>query len=118
VSARAPDGARSYLPLVRDVVRSIRRWGEERDWRGNDPDDAAEHDGEALERAERLAVLVIRRLLNPAGFAHFQQRPRWMNRIPFIRWTTAPTYRALSGLLAQLNGEAVAYGHEHVAQPL
>jgi hypothetical protein len=54
---------------------------------------------EALERAERLALLLIDRMLDPRGFVHFQRRRLWTSRVPLVRWTTAPSFRALAGLL-------------------
>jgi hypothetical protein len=52
----------------------------------------------ASQRAERLAELLIARMLDPRGFVHFQQRRLWRSRVPFIRWTTAPSFRALARL--------------------
>jgi hypothetical protein len=54
---------------------------------------------QGVERAERLAQLLIERMLDPAGYVHFQRRRFWTNRVPFVRWTTAPSFRALAGLL-------------------
>ena len=54
---------------------------------------------EALGRAERLAGLLIERMLDSAGFVRFQQRRMWTSKIPFVRWSTAPSFRALAGLL-------------------
>jgi hypothetical protein len=59
----------------------------------------------ALARAERTARLLIDRMLDPSGYVHFQQRRFWKNKVPFIRWSTAPSFRALAGLLLQLQGE-------------
>jgi hypothetical protein len=53
----------------------------------------------ALENASRLAELVTDRMLDPSGYVHFQQRRLWTSKIPFVRWSTAPTFRALAGLL-------------------
>jgi hypothetical protein len=52
-----------------------------------------------LEGARRQARLLIERMLDPAGYVHFQQWPRWKSRVPLIRWSTAPSFRALAGLL-------------------
>jgi hypothetical protein len=60
----------------------------------------------ASERAERLAELLIARMLDPKGFVHFQQRRFWTNRVPFVRWTTAPSFEALAGLLLHRAGGA------------
>ena len=55
---------------------------------------------DALEQAERLALLLVERMLDPKGYVHFQRRRLWTSRVPFIRWTTAPSFRALAGVLA------------------
>jgi hypothetical protein len=52
----------------------------------------------AVTSAERTARLLLGRMLDPAGYVHFQQTRFWTNKIPFVRWTTAPTFRALAGL--------------------
>jgi hypothetical protein len=70
----------------------------------------------ALQRADRLAELLIARMLDPAGFVHFQQRRLWTNRVPFVRWTTAPSFRALAGLLLHRAGGVIppqAEEHAH-----
>jgi polysaccharide biosynthesis protein VpsJ len=64
-----------------------------------------------VEEAERLAGLLVDRMLDPAGYVWFQRRRLWTNRVPFVRWTTAPSFRALSGLLLARN---VARVEEHV----
>jgi hypothetical protein len=48
--------------------------------------------------AERTARLLLERMLDPAGYVHFQRTRFWTNKVPFVRWTTAPTFRALAGL--------------------
>jgi hypothetical protein len=53
----------------------------------------------ALARATRLAELLVARMLAPSGYVHFQRRRLWTSRVPFVRWTTAPAFRALAGLL-------------------
>jgi hypothetical protein len=53
----------------------------------------------ALARAERLARLLVERMLDPAGFVRFRQGRLWTSRVPFVRWTTAPSFRALAGVL-------------------
>jgi hypothetical protein len=60
----------------------------------------AERRPDALERAERVALLLVERMLDPRGYVHFQRRRLWTSRVPFTRWTTAPTFRALAGVLA------------------
>ena len=52
-----------------------------------------------ITHAERLARLLIKRMLDAEGFIHFQQRRLWTSRVPFVRWTTAPSFRALAGVL-------------------
>ncbi|HLB20115.1 MAG TPA: hypothetical protein VK613_13410 [Gaiellaceae bacterium] len=60
----------------------------------------------ALERAERTAALLVSRMLDPAGYVYFQQQRFWTNRVPYVRWTTAPSFKALSGLvLARSSGD-------------
>lgn len=54
---------------------------------------------QALVNAERLATLLVERMLDPSGYIYFQQRRGWTNKVPFVRWTTAPAFRALAGLL-------------------
>lgn len=54
----------------------------------------------ARERAERLARLLVERMLAPDGHVGFQRRRLWTSNVPYVRWTTAPAFRAL----ARLNG--------------
>jgi hypothetical protein len=58
-----------------------------------------------LSEATRVARLLIDRMLAPEGYVYFQQWPRFRNRVPLIRWSTAPSFCALSGLLAAQNRE-------------
>jgi hypothetical protein len=68
----------------------------------------------ALQRADRLAELLIARMLDPAGFVHFQQRRLWTSRVPYVRWTTAPSFRALAGLsLHRAGGVVPPRAEEH-----
>jgi hypothetical protein len=53
---------------------------------------------DALDNAERLAALLLDRMLDRAGYVHFQRTRFWKNKVPFVRWTTAPAFRALAGL--------------------
>lgn len=55
---------------------------------------------DALERAERLAFLLVDGMLDRRGFVHFQRRRLWTSRVPLVRWTTAPSFRALAGVLS------------------
>ncbi len=58
-----------------------------------------DHHPRALDRAAGVATLLVERMLDPSGYVHFQQRRLWTSKVPFVRWTTAPTFRALTGLL-------------------
>jgi hypothetical protein len=51
-----------------------------------------------LPRARRQATLLVERMLDPRGFVHFQKRRFSTSRVPFVRWTTAPAFRALARL--------------------
>ena len=51
-----------------------------------------------LDRAERTASRLVERMLHPDGHVRFQVRGRWTNSVPFVRWTTAPSFRALARL--------------------
>jgi hypothetical protein len=51
--------------------------------------------------AKRQARLLIDRMFDPRGFVHFQKRRFSTSRVPFIRWSTAPTFRALARLLLE-----------------
>jgi hypothetical protein len=53
-----------------------------------------------LEPALRTASLLAERMIDPSGYAWFQKRRFWTNRVPFIRWTTAPSFCALAGVLS------------------
>jgi polysaccharide biosynthesis protein VpsJ len=54
---------------------------------------------DAVANATRVANGLITTMLDPAGHVHFQKRRHWKNTVPFVRWTTAPSFRALAGLL-------------------
>jgi hypothetical protein len=54
---------------------------------------------DALKHADRLAELLIERMLDTTGYIHFQQRRLYTSRVPFVRWTTAPVFRSFAGLL-------------------
>jgi hypothetical protein len=53
---------------------------------------------DALTEAQRSARLLVTTMLDRRGYVVFQRRAWMTNRVPFIRWTTAPTFRALAGL--------------------
>jgi hypothetical protein len=38
-------------------------------------------------------------MLNRDGYVDFQQGRMLRNRVPFVRWSTAPAFRALAGLV-------------------
>jgi polysaccharide biosynthesis protein VpsJ len=61
-----------------------------------------------FERATRVAQLLIDRMLDDRGYVHFQQWRRWRSRVPYIRWSTAPSFRALAGLLVAERSRATA----------
>ena len=52
-----------------------------------------------FEAAERSAHVLIEHMLDPAGYVHFQRRRFWTSRVPLVRWSTAPAFRALAGVL-------------------
>jgi hypothetical protein len=54
-----------------------------------------------LDRAEPLARGLVAAFLQPDGHVAFEIRRRWTNRVPFVRWTTAPAFRALARLLLE-----------------
>ena len=51
-----------------------------------------------VERASQTAGLLVDEFLDESGYVLFQKMPHWTNRVPFVRWTTAPSFRALAGL--------------------
>ena len=59
----------------------------------------AAHDRGAREQAERAARVLVEQALEPAGYVRFQRRRGWSSRVAFVRWTTAPAFRALAGVL-------------------
>jgi hypothetical protein len=52
----------------------------------------------AVAEARRSAHLLVDTMVDPRGFVIFQRRRGLVNRVPFVRWTTAPSFRALAGL--------------------
>jgi hypothetical protein len=87
------DGTPKYysnrvLPLdAHNYAQAIETWLSVASWKHG-----------ALTAAEHCAELLIERMLTPAGYIAFQQRRFWTSKIPYVRWTTAPTFRALAGL--------------------
>jgi hypothetical protein len=82
-----PAPGRRFPVEAHDYAQSIETWLSAMGWR----------DG-ALKRAERTADLMVARMLNPRGYMNFQRGRFVTNRVPFVRWTTAPAFRALAGL--------------------
>lgn len=62
---------------------------------------------DALERAGHVAERLIADMLHPSGYVLFQRRRLVVNRTPLIRWSTAPAFKALAGLLAAQGADAV-----------
>jgi hypothetical protein len=85
--APRPRPDRRFPRDAHDYAQAIDTWLSAASWREG-----------ALARAERAAELLVRDLLNPRGYVDFQRGRALTNRVPFIRWTTAPTFRALGGL--------------------
>lgn len=54
--------------------------------------------GQRLERAESAAALLVRDMVRADGSVLFQRGRLFTNRAQFIRWTTAPAFRALARL--------------------
>ena len=87
------DGTPKYTPSslypidAHNYAQAVETWVSAAVWR---PD--------ALERADRCASLLVERMLNPRGYVDFQQGRVLRNRVPFVRWTTAPAFRALARL--------------------
>jgi polysaccharide biosynthesis protein VpsJ len=55
--------------------------------------------GGAHDHARRAAEVLVATMVAPDGGVYFQRHRRWTNRIAFVRWSAAPTFRALAGLL-------------------
>jgi hypothetical protein len=62
------------------------------------------------DRAERSARVLVEHMLDPSGYVHFQRRRFWTSRVPLVRWTTAPAFRALAGVVAARARVAAAQG--------
>jgi hypothetical protein len=67
------------------------------------------YDDGAVGRAEHTAGLLIDRMLDDRGYAYFQSHRFWTCKTPFVRWSTAPTFRALAHLL-MVRAERAAAG--------
>lgn len=62
----------------------------------------------AVRHATHVAQLLATRMLAPEGHVYFEQRRFWLNRIPFVRWTTAAAFRAFARLLLAESASAKA----------
>jgi hypothetical protein len=47
---------------------------------------------------EAVAALLIRDMLRTDGSVVFQRHGHWANRVPFVRWSAAPSFRSLARL--------------------
>ena len=56
-------------------------------------------DSEALEKGRRVTTWALRNLWSPAGFFYFQIHRFYTVRIPYLRWSQAWMFYALSSLL-------------------
>jgi polysaccharide biosynthesis protein VpsJ len=87
------DGTPKYTPRstypidAHNYAQAIETWLSAAAWR----------DG-ALAQATRCARLLTERMLNEQGFVDFQQGRLLRSRVPFVRWTSAPSFRALARL--------------------
>lgn len=52
----------------------------------------------AVDAAERCARQLVESMLTPDGHVAFQRRRWWTSKVPYVRWTTAPAFRALARL--------------------
>jgi hypothetical protein len=82
-----PSPGRRFPVDAHDFAQAIETWLSAADWRSS-----------ALELAGSTADLMVRTMLNPDGYVDFRHGRFLANRVPFIRWTTAPAFRALAGL--------------------
>lgn len=91
------DGTPKYfpdrlLPLdAHSYAQAIETWLAVSHWRPH-----------ALRHAVRTARLLIERMLDASGYVYFQRRKLWTSKVPLVRWTTAPSFCALAGLLLKL----------------
>jgi hypothetical protein len=60
----------------------------------------------ALEHARRTAEMLIRDFLADDGHVRFQHGRWWSIGTPFVRWTTAPSFRALARLILARSADA------------
>lgn len=87
------DGTPKYTPSslypidAHNYAQAVETWLSAVGWRSDAP-----------ERADLCARLLVGRMLNSRGHVDFQQGRLIRNRIPLMRWTTAPAFRALARL--------------------
>jgi hypothetical protein len=85
------DGTPKYyagrvLPIdAHNYAQAIETWLSVASWRPT-----------AMGLAERCAGKLVGDMLAPDGHVVFQRRRHWSNQVPFVRWTTAPAFRALA----------------------
>jgi hypothetical protein len=88
-----PDGTPKYFaeriwPIdAHNYAQAIETWLAVASWRPG-----------ALDAAERCAGQLVERMLTRDGHVAFQRRRWWTSRVPYVRWTTAPAFRALAQL--------------------
>lgn len=56
-----------------------------------------------LDLALRVALWMIDRMQDPRGYFYYQMRKRYTNKIPYMRWSNAGMFAALSILLMHLH---------------
>ena len=87
------DGTPKYfaeraLPIdAHNYAQAIETWLSVASWRPG-----------ALASAERCAAQLVDHMLTDDGHVVFQRRRWWTSRVPYVRWTTAPAFRALARL--------------------
>jgi len=88
-----PDGTPKYyadkvFPVdAHNFAQAIETWLAAASWRPG-----------AVELAEQCARALVGQMLTRDGHVAFQRRRLWANTVPFVRWTTAPAFRALARL--------------------
>ncbi len=55
---------------------------------------------------DAVSALLVRDMLRSDGSVVFQRTGRWTNRVPFVRWTAAPCFRALARLARHQAGRS------------
>jgi hypothetical protein len=97
-----PDGTPKYFaervwPIdAHNYAQAIETWLAVASWREG-----------ALDAAEHCAAQLVERMLTRDGHVAFQRRRGWTNKVPYVRWTTGPAFRALARLeLVRSRGDA------------